>query len=240
MRRLVLAGLVLLGVIVASAIGVRSGPPPARAGSTSHLTPLQQRLLSGAASTFLDERAAKQALGAAEALDDFTPTSATGCPVNRGSDVRVNQECLNLTDPDLSGRGQAQNETSIAQDPYHRNRVVGSMNDYRRGDGNCYGYVSDDAARSWHDSTVPMSFTRGDAFGAARQYWQAGGDTSVDFDTKGNAYLSCQVFNRGLAASSNPDQSSAFYVFRTSGATLQQHGASWTFPGRPVSEFADL
>ena len=61
------------------------------------------------------------------------------------------------------------------------------------------------AARTWTDSTPPMGFTRGDAFGGvARQYWQAGGDTSVAWDTKGNAYLSCQMFNRGAAVVAQP------------------------------------
>src|SRR3954453_18270197 len=188
MRRLALAGSVLLvAVLAATAFGIRSGPSTARAGARPQLTPMQQRLPSGAAATLLDQQGAKGALGAAEQLDEFTPTAVTGCPQNRGNNVRVNQECLNLTDPDLSGRGQAQNETSIAQDPSNPDLVLASMNDYRRGDGNCGAYVSDAAGRRWRDSTVPTGFTRGNAFGGAqRQYWQAGGDTSVDFDTKGN------------------------------------------------------
>ncbi|HEX4661379.1 MAG TPA: hypothetical protein VH307_28625, partial [Streptosporangiaceae bacterium] len=39
------------------------------------------------------------------------------CPRNFGSSVLVNQNCLNVTDPNLQGRGQAQNETAIAQNP---------------------------------------------------------------------------------------------------------------------------
>ena len=73
-----------------------------------------------------------------------------------------------------------------------------------------------------------MGFTRGATFGdVARQYWQAGGDTSLAWDTRGNAYLSCQMFMRGTAASPNADQSSAFYVFRstgTDGASLRGRG----------------
>ncbi|MBV9099031.1 MAG: exo-alpha-sialidase [Frankiaceae bacterium] len=81
-----------------------------------------------------------------------------------------------------------------------------------------------------------MSFTRGrPTWGTARQYWQAGGDTSVAWDTKGNAYISCQTFNRGAGVSPNPDQSSAFYVFRSTG----NGGASWNFPGRPTTEAND-
>ena len=62
-----------------------------------------------------------------------------------------------------------------------------------------------------------------------------GGDTSVAWDTKGNAYLSCQMFNRGQPVSPNPDLSSAFYVFRSTGSA----GASWNFPARPVAELND-
>ena len=55
------------------------------------------------------------------------------------------------------------------------------------------------------------------------------------WDTRGNAYLTCLFFDRGAAISQNPDESSAFYVFRSTGTG----GASWNFPGRPVAEFSD-
>ena len=66
----------------------------------------------------------------------------------------------------------------------------------------------------------------------ARQYWQAGGDPSVAWDSRGNAYFACQVFQRGPSTTNNPDQSSAIYVFRSTG----DGGASWNFPGRPAVE----
>jgi len=166
----------------------------------------------------------------------FVPSRSGTCATRRGDNVKVNQNCLNVTDPDLQGRGQANNETFIAQDPYRPRHLVASDNDYVRGDGTCGASYSNDRGRTWHDSTVPNGFTRGDIFGGfARQYWQAGGDTSVAWDTRGNAYLSCQVFNRGNVASSNPDQSSGFFVYRSTG----NNGASWTFPGRPVTAFFD-
>jgi len=167
----------------------------------------------------------------------YSPSSSGDCSERLGDNIKVNQNCQNVSDPDLSGRGQAQNETSIAIDPNNPNHVIASQNDYRRGDGNCYGAYSLDGGKNWGDTTIPMSFTRGNAFGgAAREYWQSGGDTSVAWDTKGNAYFSCQVFNRGGGVSPNQDQSSAFYVFRSTG----NNGASWNFPGRPVTEHADL
>jgi hypothetical protein len=73
-------------------------------------------------------------------------------------------------------------------------------------------------------------------FGPPRQYFQAGGDTAVAWDTKGNAYLQCQMFMRGAGTTNNPDASSAVYVFRSTG----NGGASWNFTGRPVVEDKDF
>jgi hypothetical protein len=174
--------------------------------------------------------------GGVGADQNYTPSGGSGCDENRGDNVKVNQECETVSDPDLAGRGQAQNEESIAADPNNGNHLVASQNDYRRGDGACYAAYSLNGGKHWSDSTVPMSFTRGTDFGGfPREYWQAGGDTSVAWDTKGNAYLSCQMFNRGAGVSPNADQSSAFYVFRSTA----NGGASWNFPGRPTTEFDD-
>jgi hypothetical protein len=160
---------------------------------------------------------------------NYFPIPSGACSTNLGANFKVNQNCLNLSDADLQGRGQANNETSIAQDPLNPTHLVASNNDYVRGDGTCGAAYSTTSGATWNNSTVPDSFTRG-VSGNARQYWQAGGDTSVAWDTKGNAYESCQLFNRGGGTSANPDQSSAFVVFRSTG----NNGASWNFPGRYV------
>src|SRR3954447_10235900 len=241
MRRIALPALSLATLaVIASLAALASGgsTPSADANKLAALKPIQQRLVSGFAQSVYEQRAGLSPNSRGGRPNQPQDRSRLdGCPVNRGGNVRVNQNCLNLTDPDLSGRGQSQNETSIAQDPNDSSNLVASSNDYRRGDGNCYTYYSGDGGRSWQDSTVPMSFTRGTAFGnKPPQYWQAGGDTSVAWDTRGNAYLSCQMFNRGAAVSNNPDQSSAFYVFRSTGSG----GASWNFPARPVVENNDV
>ena len=198
----------------------------------AHMNQIQKRILSGFASTEMTEADASSSKPT-----NYFPRGSGQCPTNLSSNIKVNQNCLNLSDPDLQGRAQAQNETSTAINPIDTNEIIASSNDYRRGDGNCYASYSDDNGRTWQDSTVPMSFTRGrPTFGASRQYWQAGGDTSVAWDTKGNAYLDCQVFERGHPPTSSRDLSSAVYVFRST----QNHGASWNFPGRPVIETADL
>ncbi|MGI8801695.1 MAG: hypothetical protein ACR2KV_05905 [Solirubrobacteraceae bacterium] len=171
------------------------------------LNRIQRRLLSGfAASEIAAQQGSTTSARPAQSTlrplgataSNYFPTGTGECSQLLGSNVKVNQNCLNLTDPDLQGRAQAQNEMSIAQDPSRSTHLVASFNDYRRGDGQCGAAWSVDGGHQWNDSAVPMSFTRGGPFGgAARQCWQAGGDTSVAWDTKGNAYLSCQVFQRG-------------------------------------------
>ncbi len=165
--------------------------------------------------------------GSAGSPSNYFPSSSGQCAVSRGSNVKVNQNCLNVTDPDLQGRAQANNEPSISVDPFNSSHVVASDNNYIRGDGTCGSYYSLDGGSSWNNATTPNGFTRGPD-GFAREYWQAGGDTSVAWDTRGNAYLSCQAFNRGTVASPNPDQSSTFLMFRST----QNDGASFNFPGR--------
>ena len=232
--------------LVAAAVGITgAGGGHAQATTFDRLAPIQKRLISGFLwSELTGHRAAARATRstpvrssgrASRAGASYFPARDGTCPQTIGGNIKVNQNCLNLTDPDLQGRGQVQNETAIAQDPNHPDTLVAASNDYRRGDGNCYTYLSLNGGKSWADSTVPMSFTRGDQFGTAREYWQAGGDTSTAFDTRGNAYLSCQMFNRGSPTSPNPDQSSGFFVFRSTG----NHGASWNFPARPSTTIAN-
>jgi hypothetical protein len=233
----------ILGTVALSAValGIVSTPTAtAQPFGYASLTKIQQRHVSGLLATNLDaDDAAGQVHSAAplaaHAVAPGKPTS-TGCPNHFGDNVKVNQNCLNLTDASLSGRAQAQNETWISADPNDPAHLLASYNDYRRGDGTCGVSYSLDGGGSWADSTTPNGFVGGAAFGGKRrEYWQASGDTSTAWDTKGNAYLSCQTFNRGSGVSPNQDQSSAFYIFRSTGT----NGASFNFTGRPVAQHDD-
>jgi hypothetical protein len=199
----------------------------------SHLSQIQKRILSGYAALELNPGESGNGGGKPS---NYVPRGTDSCPVNSNSNIKVNQNCLNLTDADLQGRGQAQNETAIAINPMDTNDIIAASNDYRRGDGNCYNEFSVDSGRTWQDSTLPNGFVRGTNFGTPRQYFQASGDPSLGWDTKNNAYFTCQMFQRGSATAPNPDLSSAVYVFRST----QNHGASWNFPGRPVIESSDV
>jgi hypothetical protein len=227
-------------------VALGGGAGPASGAAQLKLTKEQQRTLSGFASFELGQAGASNEAQATHPPARFrtvsrsstaAPTapssSVSGCPTKFASNVNVSQNCLNITDPDLQGRAQAQNETAIAQDPNDPGQIVAAYNDYRRGDGTCGQDMSSNAGASWTDVTTPNGFVRGTNFGGvAREYFQAGGDPSVAWDTKGNAYLGCQVFMRGPGVTNNPDLSSAIYVFRSTG----NGGASWNFPGHPVVE----
>src|SRR5204863_5550983 len=169
--------------------------------------------------------------------DNYFPRGSDACPVNLQSNIKVNQNCLNISDPDLAGRGQANNEPAIVQDPNDPNNIVATSNDYRRGDTNCAVSYSTDKGRTWNDTMVPQGFTRGGAFGVEREYWQAGGDPVVAWDSRHNAYFACLQFQRGGGGfTSSSDISSGIYVYRST----QNHGASWNFPGRPVVQAEDV
>src|SRR5439155_12939247 len=132
----------------------------------AHLNKIQQRLVSGLLSAelnpddaaFQSRTAGPRAPRAATRVDTST---AAACTNRFGSNVKVNQNCLNITDADLQGRAQAQNETWAAADPNNADHIVASYNDYRRGDGTCGVSYSLDAGRSWADSTTPNGFSRG-------------------------------------------------------------------------------
>jgi hypothetical protein len=245
----------IISILIAAALlfapGISSNT--ARALSYDQLNQIQKRLLSGYAELELNPDsagnvappAASFAQASSSALattNSSNPTSYSpgfnGCSQILGGNIKVNQNCSNVSDANLQGRSQAQNETSIAADPNNPNHLVASANDYRRGDGTCGAYYSLNGGLTWEDATIPNGFTNGAAFGGvAREYWQAGGDTAVAWDTHGNAYLQCQVFLRGTAGNltNNPDASSAVYIFRSTG----NNGASWNFAGRPVVEDFD-
>jgi hypothetical protein len=224
--------LLLVVALAAGAVLVELGGSVSSAAPAGQftLTKMQKRILSGFASFELASAGALEARPSAKLAKvhitrRLAHTAAgnsgsqlTGCPFRLGNNVNVSQNCLNLTDPDLQGRGQAQNETAIAQDPNDPRRLLAGYNDYRRGDGTCGPDASSSGGGLWQDVTLPNGFVRGTVFGGvAREYFQGSGDPSVAWDTKGNAYFNCQEFLRGLGVTNNPDSSSGIYLSRSTG-----------------------
>ncbi|HEX3540343.1 MAG TPA: sialidase family protein [Acidimicrobiales bacterium] len=235
-RSVVTRALVALVMGSALAVGVSTSQhKAAQAFDPTKAPEIQDRLLDGFASMEFD--IANNGGNSQQQPTSYFPRGSGACAQNLSSNIKVNQACLNISDPDLQGRAQAQNETTIAVNPANPQQMLAASNDYRLGDGGCFPSYSLDGGRTWNDTTLPWEFNRGAAFGAAREYWQTCGDPfAIGYDTKGNTYFGALQFQRGTAATNNPDASSAIYVYRST----QNAGASWNFPGRPVTEDADF
>ena len=240
MRRLVVpAVLVVVLAAAAAAVGLGTSHETARAKGLAALSPVQQRLVSGFARQVLQARSgfAPQARPQARPSQQRS-TQITGCPVDRGSNVRVNQDCLNLR-PTPTSRAAARRRTRppIAQDPNDPAHLVASSNDYRRGDGNCYAYYSTDGGTSWDDSTVADELHARHRVRRLRPPVLAGRRRHLGrVGHQGQRVpVVPDVQPRRRRRRANPDQSSAFYVFRSTGTD----GASWNFPARPVAELND-
>lgn len=210
-------GLTLVGILQPAGGDALDGSNRFAPSGTVSVDPLSTPLVSARGSL---------AAAAKAAAANISATSG-GC-VDSGTNVRVDQDCTNQSAPGFFGRSQSQNETAIAVNPLNPRNIVASQNDYRRGDGTCGVDWSKDGGRRWGSAVAPIGFSA-PGFNAPRHYWDAGGDTSVGFDSSGEAYLMCQVFNRG-ATSDLGGNASAFFIFRSADG-----GASWSFPGNPVA-----
>ncbi|HEV2119164.1 MAG TPA: exo-alpha-sialidase [Candidatus Bathyarchaeia archaeon] len=188
----------------------------------SQLTVQQQRLLSGLSQALLSDHGDNGDNSGGGQGNNYTPTNQNGCgSPNYGNNIKVNQDCTRING------GSPQNEPGIAIDKFNPQHVVASYNDYRRGDGTCGTSYSLDGGQTWKDSTVANNNVPGAPYGAppfGREYFQASGDTSVAWDTRGNAYVACQEFDRPFTTNSN-DTSSGIYVYRST----QNNGGSWNY-----------
>ena len=155
-QRRVLVAAVSAGVL-AVGLGptVSTSPAGAAPFNVKHLNKIQSRLISGELLATLggkgvrtnlvpgggDEDQDHGADGAANTPPDsigpsvgqgdlpanLAPTGTGECSQRLGSNVKVNQNCLNVSDPDLQGRGQANNESvdlagPVRPQPHRRQR----------------------------------------------------------------------------------------------------------------------
>src|ERR687885_3025602 len=100
--------LVALGIGFTLVGGSASKVTKAQAGQLGiddEMTTEQERLISGFAAFELAKTGNDN--GSTNQPDQYFPRGSGDCANNISSNIKVNQNCLNLTDPDLQGRGQA-------------------------------------------------------------------------------------------------------------------------------------
>ena len=111
---LALAGVCALALAIALAIAP-SASTTQRASAAVHglslqkMSKIQKRILSGLASFEAGIGVSAKA-PAARAGARMSSAAVNLCPGSIGPNVLVNQNCLNVTDADLQGRGQAQRD----------------------------------------------------------------------------------------------------------------------------------
>jgi hypothetical protein len=160
-------------------------------------------------SAFLEEEAADES--APPTASPITPTFVPGSPLDGNTvlapDVTVNQDTA----------AAPQNETAIAVDPNNPNRIVAGANDYvsrtwsctisgtpcsALGDAYSGTYFSNDGGQTWcctaTDPTHLGTLIPGVEHLTGGPY-DAGGDPSVAFDSRGNVYYAGLGFNRTSA-----------------------------------------
>src|SRR5207247_1886091 len=126
MRKRGALSLVAVAGLLAGGLGLATPGANAESFGYGKLSAVQTRHVSGALAEALGaQRASRNAVTAPKV------TAASGCYGNHGANVKVNQNCLNITDPDLAGRAQAQNETWVAVNPNNPKQLVATYNDYR-------------------------------------------------------------------------------------------------------------
>ncbi len=232
MRRALLAALVMSTAL----LSVAAGSSPLAMGK--NLSLINKFAPSGIRANYLGRLG--QVHGQVYAPESIPPpvtAGSNGCPDDSTSNIRVNQDCTNqagappATRPasPLYGRASSQNETAVAVNPLKPRNILASVNDYQGGDSTCGAAFSLDGGRHWGSRILPMHFSTPGFGGAPRHYWDASGDTSVAFDSSGEAYLMCMAFDRGPGVSDNGDFASGLFLFRSADG-----GASWSFVGSPV------
>jgi hypothetical protein len=93
--------LLLLGALAYSQLGVGSGVAKAEASPYAGMSNIQKRILSGFLSSEYDAHSTKSKYVGTRS--NYFPSSDDGCPQNRGSNIKVNQNCVNVSDTDPSG-----------------------------------------------------------------------------------------------------------------------------------------
>jgi hypothetical protein len=129
-----------------------------------------------------------------------------------------------------TGCSSAQNETTIAVNPYNPRNIVAGSNDYRlfntreqRNDSTGVALTSMDGGRTWTNVTLPhLNFQTGGV--GALSYMDSGGDPAIAFGPGNTVYYANLVFSR-VVPGDNSQQASGLTV-----SVSHDGGLTWGDP----------
>ncbi len=117
-----------------------------------------------------------------------------------------------------TGCQAAQNETTIAVDPFNPNNIVAGTNDYRvfvqregRNDGTGWAYATRDGGRTWTNVQLPGLTLQTGATGALTAM-DAAGDPAIAWGPNHTVYYANLVFNRFAPAPGGTESTSGIVV----------------------------
>lgn len=79
---------------------------------------------------------------------NYIPQSSNNYSTQLKSNIKINQNYLNLSNSNLQNQTQTNNKTSIAQNKFHPNHLVASDNDYVRNNKTCGATYSNNSKQS--------------------------------------------------------------------------------------------
>ena len=223
----------VVAVLVGALVTVGSPSATAQTFGYSSLNDIQKRHVSGLLATELGvQPAARSAAPLQSTVAVPQRPGPNGCAARRGGNVKVNQNCLNLPTPTC--RAAARRRTNLGGRRPEQPRPIWSP-----------------ATTTTAAATAPAaSRTRSTADGPGRTPPRPTGSPAATSSAPPGSTGRRRATHRwpgtpgatptcparrstaATASSPNPDQSSAFYVYRSTGT----NGASFNFPGRPVAD----
>jgi hypothetical protein len=129
------------------------------------------------------------------------------------------------------GCQSAQNETTVASNPFNPLNLVAGSNDYRvfnsreqRNDGSGFAYTTFDGGRTWANVQLPhLTFQTGAA--GALSAMDSAGDPAIAFGPFNTVYYANLVFSRGAAAAGGTEAPSGIVV-----SVSHDGGRTWGEP----------
>ena len=142
--------------------------------------------------------------GGAGSTSGYSPSGNSGCAVKRGNNVKVNQDCLNITDPVY--KVAARPKRGLDRDhPHNGNQIIATTTTIAAATATATPHTRS----TWPDWTrlhASDGFTRG-----TRSHASTGrrGETRRWHGTRGAMPTRCQLFDRGNATYGGRTSSSA-------------------------------
>jgi hypothetical protein len=223
---LALVALFVSGVVSQTAASASPAKPPGT-DTAQHASSARHAMTKAAAATKRHNPLLKELLAGEEDEGTDDPALSALCQDFIGQPNPYHNPAPNVdqiigdttvTTGSQTGCSSAQNETTIAVNPYNPKNLVAGSNDYRvfnsreqRNDSSGWAYTSFDGGKTWKNIQLPhLTFQTG-ATGAL-SYMDSAGDPVIGFGPHNTVYYGNIVFSRAAPATGGTEAASGITV----------------------------